>query len=53
MNLGNDDIAFGWLDEAVRERTLQLIYLKAGPRFDRLRKDARFTDLLRRLGLEQ
>jgi hypothetical protein len=52
VGLGNDDIAFQWLEEAVRERALQLIYLKAGPKFDRLRKDDRFTDLLRRLGLE-
>jgi len=52
VGLGNDDIAFQWLEEAVRERSLQLIYLKAGPKFDRLRKDDRFTDLLRRLGLE-
>jgi len=53
VGLGNDDSAFQWLEEAVRERTLQLIYLKAGPKFDRLRKDARFTDLLRQLGMEQ
>ena len=52
VGLGNDDIAFQWLEKAVQERTLHLIYLKVGPKFDRLRKDARFTDLLRRLGLE-
>jgi tetratricopeptide (TPR) repeat protein len=53
VGLDNEDIAFQWLEEAVRERTLHLIYLKVGPKFDRLRKDARFTDLLRRLGMEQ
>jgi TolB-like protein/Tfp pilus assembly protein PilF len=53
VGLGNDDSAFQWLEEAYRQRALQLIYLKVGPRFDRLRKDPRFTDLLRRLGMEQ
>ena len=52
VGLGNDDSAFQWLEKAVRERTLHLIYLKVGPKFDRLRNDARFIDLLRRLGLE-
>ena len=52
VSLGNDDSAFEWLEEAYRQRALQLIYLKVGPKFDRLRKDARLTDLLRRLGLE-
>jgi TolB-like protein/Tfp pilus assembly protein PilF len=52
LGLGDDDSAFQWLEKAVQERTLHLIYLKVGPKFDRLRKDARFTDLLRRLGLE-
>jgi len=31
-------LPFHWLEEAYRERTLQLIYLKAGPKFDRLRR---------------
>jgi TolB-like protein/Tfp pilus assembly protein PilF len=53
VGLGNDDSAFQWLEEAYRQRALQLIYLKVGPKFDRLRKDTRFTDLLRRLGMEQ
>jgi TolB-like protein/Tfp pilus assembly protein PilF len=51
IGLGNDDSAFQWLEEAFRERALQLIYLKAGPKFDRLRSDPRFDDLLRRLNL--
>jgi tetratricopeptide (TPR) repeat protein len=49
IGLGNDDSAFQWLGEAFRERALQLIYLKAGPKFDRLRSDPRFDDLLRRM----
>ncbi len=53
VGLGNNDSAFHWLEEAYRERTLQLIYLKAGPKFDRLRSDPRFDDLLRRLNLAE
>ena len=53
VGLGNDDSAFQWLEEAYRQRALQLIYLKVGPKFDRLRKDPRLTDILRRLGMEQ
>jgi len=51
IGLGNDDSAFQWLEKALDERALQLIYLKAGPKFDRLRSDPRFDDLLRRLNL--
>jgi len=53
VGLGNDDSAFQWLEKAYRQRALQLIYLKVGPKFDRLRKDPRLTDILRRLGMEQ
>jgi tetratricopeptide (TPR) repeat protein len=51
IGLGNDDSAFQWLEQAFRERAFHLIYLKAGPKFDRLRSDPRFDDLLRRLNL--
>jgi TolB-like protein/Flp pilus assembly protein TadD len=53
VGLGNDDSAFQLLEEAFRERALQLIYLKAGPKFDRLRSDPRFDDLLHMMGMEQ
>jgi len=53
IGLGNIDSAFHWLEEAYRERALQLIYLKVGPRFDGLRSDPRFDDLLRRLNLAE
>jgi tetratricopeptide (TPR) repeat protein len=51
VGLGDSDSAFQWLEKAYQERALQLIYLKVGPKFDRLRADPRFTDLLRRLNL--
>jgi len=49
--LGEKDQAFEWLEEAVVDRDVWLVWLKAEPRFDRLRSDPRFQDLLRRIGL--
>jgi TolB-like protein/Flp pilus assembly protein TadD len=49
--LGESNEAFAWLDRAYQERDPQLTYLKAGRRFEPLRKDARFEQLLHRVGL--
>lgn len=49
--LGESDEAFDWLDRAYRERDPQLVYLKAGRRFEPLRKDLRFETLVKRVGL--
>ena len=46
IGLGNDDRAFQLLEEAFRERAFHFIYLIADPKFDRLRSDPRFDDLL-------
>ena len=48
---GSEDRAFEELDEAVRERSTLLGYLKMDPRFAVLRKDARFRDILERMNL--
>jgi TolB-like protein/tetratricopeptide (TPR) repeat protein len=53
VGLGNDDSAFQLLEEAFREKALHLIYLKVGPKFDRLRSDPRFDDLLHMMETEQ
>ena len=45
------DQAFEWLEKAYEERPGELVYLKVDPRFDSLRSDPRFQDLVRRLGL--
>mgnify|MGYP000979722577 CR=1 FL=1 len=49
--LGERDAALEWLDKAYADRHYGLTYLKVDPRFDRLRSDARFQALLRRIGL--
>ncbi len=45
--LGKDDAALNCLDKAVRQGDVWAVWLGADPRFDRLRRDARF-DALRR-----
>ena len=49
--LGEPNEAFAWLEKAYKERDPQLTYIKAGRRFEPLRKDPRFTELVHRVGL--
>jgi serine/threonine protein kinase/tetratricopeptide (TPR) repeat protein len=49
--LGNTDEAFQWLEEAYAEHASFLIHINWDPRFDGLRSDPRFGDLLGRIGL--
>jgi TolB-like protein/Tfp pilus assembly protein PilF len=49
--LGESDQAFAWLEKAYQERDPQLTYLKAGRRFEPMRKDPRFGQFVRRIGL--
>jgi eukaryotic-like serine/threonine-protein kinase len=51
--LGNKDQAFAWAEKAVEGRDLTLVRLKVDPRFDSLRSDPRFADLVRRVGFPQ
>jgi len=50
--LGQKDEAIEWLDKACRARSAWVVYLavKVDPRWDALRSDPRFQDLLRRTG---
>jgi hypothetical protein len=49
--LGERDQAFQWMNNACEERSNWLIYLLVDPLFDDLRSDARFHDLVQRVGL--
>jgi tetratricopeptide (TPR) repeat protein len=49
--LGENDRAIERLEWAFREHSSAMVKLKVDPRLEPLRGDARFTDLVRRVGL--
>ena len=49
--LSKTEDAFNWLETAINERDGWLVFLNAYPRFDSLRGDPRFEDILKTLGL--
>jgi len=51
MGLGDKDQAFEWLNKTFDENPYRIAFIKVNPRFDSLRSDPRFTDLLRRMKL--
>jgi TolB-like protein/DNA-binding winged helix-turn-helix (wHTH) protein/Flp pilus assembly protein TadD len=51
--LGELDAAFAWLEKAYQERDPQLTYLKVGRRFEPLHHDARFQQLVHRVGFPE
>ncbi len=51
--LGEKDKAFALLNKLYENRDSSVIGIKADPRFDSLRGDPRFADLLRRVGFSQ
>jgi TolB-like protein/DNA-binding winged helix-turn-helix (wHTH) protein/cytochrome c-type biogenesis protein CcmH/NrfG len=51
LGLGEYDQAFFWLEEAYKEQSNLLQFLKVHPIFDPIRDDPRFADLVRRVGL--
>jgi TolB-like protein/Flp pilus assembly protein TadD len=50
--LGQADVGFRWLTKACQDRAFELTAIRVDPRFDPLRGDARFTELVRQVGLE-
>jgi TolB-like protein/Tfp pilus assembly protein PilF len=51
LGLGENDEAFLWLEQAYKEQSNILLFVKVHPYFDPLRGDPRFEDLIRRIGL--
>ena len=51
LGLGDNEQTFIWLERAYKEQSNILQYVKVHPYFDPLRSDPRFTDLVRRVGL--
>ena len=47
--LGDKDQAFAWLEQAFRDRTEAILYIKVDPFLDPLRSDRRFQDLTQRI----
>ena len=51
IGLGEMQEAFSFLEKAYQQRSPMMFWLKVDPRFDSLRPDPRFQDLMRRVGL--
>lgn len=51
LGLGEQELTFQWLERAFEERAGFLAFIKVEPMFDPLRSDARFSNLLERMGL--
>jgi TolB-like protein/Tfp pilus assembly protein PilF len=49
--LGDKDKAIEYLEKGYEERSFQMQFLKVDPRWDSLRDDPRFQEILRRVGL--
>jgi TolB-like protein/Flp pilus assembly protein TadD len=51
LGLGDNEQAFYWLEQACREQSNIVQFLRTHPYFDPIRGDPRFADLVRRVGL--
>ena len=49
--LGEHDEALAWLERSYANRTPRMVFLKVEPKWNNLRSDPRFQDLIRRVGL--
>ena len=49
--LGENDMAFSWLEKSYEKNEESLCSLKIDPKMDPLRSDPRFNTLLRKIGL--
>ena len=53
LGLGEKDKAFAELEKGYEQRAFQLQWIRVDPRWDNLRSDPRFQDLVRRIHLTQ
>jgi eukaryotic-like serine/threonine-protein kinase len=53
IGLGEPEEALAWLERAFEQRDGRMVFLKVEPKWNNLRGDPRFQDLLRRLSLTQ
>lgn len=51
IRLGDTDQAFAWLERGFKERAGNIPWMKIEPKFDPIRQDQRFADLVRRVGI--
>jgi tetratricopeptide (TPR) repeat protein len=51
--LGEKDRAFAWLEKDFEERSGELPYIRIRVQFEQLRRELRYADLIRRMGLNQ
>ena len=47
--MGDKDQAFHWLEKAFDDRANRLVWLRFDPRWDSIRSDPRYADLVRRI----
>ncbi len=52
LGIGDTNLSLAWLQKAYTQRSYMLTTLKVDPIFDPLRGDARFQNLVRRVGLD-
>ena len=50
--LNKTDETFAWLEKAYQARDLKMTFLKVEPKWNNLRGDARFVDLMKRMNLQ-
>jgi len=51
--MGDSDSTFKWLNKAYDERSNWLVWLSTDPRWDSMRDDQRFEELIRKVGLPE
>jgi len=50
--LGEREETLAWLERGYQERDSKMVFLKVEPKWNNLRSDPRFQDLLRRVGFK-